>query len=96
MPPVSAGLVGLAAVPLVLLLVTLVVLQWRAHEAASVGLFAAAIVAAVAYQMPLAERSVATAKGVWDAVFVLCVSCRNSHQILMMNHLSSSTDNDRL
>lgn len=104
MPPVNATLLGLAAVPLVLLLVTLVVLQWRAHEAASVGLFAAAIVAAAAYQMPLAELSIASAKGVWDAVFVLYVILpalvfyhvidRADGFDALRTHIKSYTDND--
>lgn len=104
MPPVSATLIALAAVPLVLLLVTLVVLQWRAHEAASVGLFAAAIVAAAAYRMPLAELSIASAKGVWDAVFVLYVILpalvfyhvidRADGFDALRTHIKSYTDND--
>ncbi|MES3518509.1 MAG: L-lactate permease [Natronomonas sp.] len=73
MPPVNALFAGLAVVPLALLLFTLVVLRWRAHEAASVGLFAAAAVALTAYRMPLSELSIASAKGVWDAVFILYV-----------------------
>lgn len=73
MPPVNALFAGLALVPLVLLLFTLVVLRWRAHEAASIGLFAAAAVALTAYRMPLSELSIASAKGVWDAVFILYV-----------------------
>ncbi|RLM63722.1 L-lactate permease [Halorubrum sp. Atlit-26R] len=71
--PVNATYVGLALVPLALLLFTLVVLRWRAHEAASVGMFSAAAVALTAYGMPVEALSVASAKGVWDAVFVLYV-----------------------
>ncbi|WP_233565456.1 L-lactate permease [Halorubrum sp. Atlit-26R] len=73
MLPVNATYVGLALVPLALLLFTLVVLRWRAHEAASVGMFSAAAVALTAYGMPVEALSVASAKGVWDAVFVLYV-----------------------
>jgi lactate permease len=71
--PVNATYVALALVPLALLLFTLVVLRWRAHEAASVGMFSAAAVALTAYGMPVEALSVASAKGVWDAVFVLYV-----------------------
>ena len=73
MLPVNATYVALALVPLALLLFTLVVLRWRAHEAASVGMFSAAAVALTAYGMPVEALSVASAKGVWDAVFVLYV-----------------------
>ncbi|WP_209544497.1 L-lactate permease [Halorubrum trapanicum] len=71
--PVNATYAALALLPLALLLFTLVVLRWRAHEAASVGMFAAAGVAVVAYGLPAEALSVASAKGVWDAVFVLYV-----------------------
>ena len=71
--PVNATYVALALVPLALLLFTLVVLRWRAHEAASVGMFSAAAVALTAYGTPVEALSVASAKGVWDAVFVLYV-----------------------
>jgi len=71
--PVNPIYAGLAALPLLLLLFTLVVLRWRAHEAASVGMFSAAAVALTAYGMPVEALSVASAKGVWDAVFVLYV-----------------------
>ena len=73
MLPVNPIYAGLAALPLLLLLFTLVVLRWRAHEAASVGMFSAAAVALTAYGMPVEALSVASAKGVWDAVFVLYV-----------------------
>ncbi len=71
--PVSPLYAGLALVPLALLLFTLVVLRWRAHEAASVGMFAAAAVALAAYGLSPEALSVASGKGVWDAVFVLYV-----------------------
>ena len=73
MLPVNPLYAGLAALPLVLLLFTLVVLRWQAHEAASIGMFSAAVVALAAYGMPVEALSVASAKGVWDAVFVLYV-----------------------
>lgn len=73
MIPVDPTYWGLALLPLVLLLVTLVALRWKAHEAAAVGLFAAAAVAVAAFQLGPEGLSVASAKGVWDAVFVLYV-----------------------
>ncbi|QWC18189.1 L-lactate permease [Halorubrum sp. 2020YC2] len=71
--PVDPTYAALALLPLALLLFTLVVLRWRAHEAASVGMFAAAAVALTAYGMPAEALAVASGKGVWDAVFVLYV-----------------------
>jgi lactate permease len=72
-PPVDLLYWGLGIAPLALLLVTLVVLRWQAHEAASVGMFAAVLVGLTAYQTPLRDIAVASGKGVWDAVFVLYV-----------------------
>jgi len=72
-PPVDPLFWGLGVAPLVLLLVTLVGFRWQAHEAASIGMFAAVLVGLTAYQMPLRDLTVASGKGVWDAVFVLYV-----------------------
>ena len=72
-PPVDLVSWGLAVLPLALLLVTLVAFRWQAHEAASIGLFAAVLVGLTAYRMPLADIAVASGKGIWDAVFVLYV-----------------------
>jgi len=64
---------GLALLPIVALLVLLVPLRWRAPEAGPIGMFVAAIVALVVFQAPLETISVAGAKGVWDALFILYV-----------------------
>jgi len=72
-PPVDILFWGLGIVPLALLLVTLVVFRWQAHEAASIGMFAAVLIGLTAYQTPVRDLAVASAKGVWDAVFVLYV-----------------------
>src|SRR5262249_31218193 len=63
----------LAVLPVVVLLVFLVPLRWRAPEAGPLAMFTAAIVAVVAFQTPWDTLAVATGKGVWDAIFILCV-----------------------
>ena len=73
MPPVDPLYWGLAAIPLLLLMVTLVVFRWKAHEAASVGMFAAILVAFGMYRMELSDIAVASAVGVWEAVAILYI-----------------------
>lgn len=63
----------LAALPIVALLVFLVPLRWRAPEAGPMAMFTAAIVAVLAFRTPWDTLAVASAKGVWDAVFILYV-----------------------
>jgi lactate permease len=63
----------LATLPIVALLVFLVPLRWRAPEAGPMAMFAAAIVALLAFRTPWETLAVAGAKGVWDAVFILYV-----------------------
>ncbi len=63
----------LAILPIVALLVFLVPLRWRAPEAGPVAMFTAAIVALLAFRTPWDTLAVASAKGVWDAVFILYV-----------------------
>jgi lactate permease len=63
----------LALVPLIVLLVLLVGLRWKAPEAGPIGLLAAALVALLAYQAPWETLAVAGAKGVWDGIFILYV-----------------------
>lgn len=63
----------LALVPIVVLLVLLVGLRWRAPEAGPVGMFTAALIALLAYATPLFALAVAAGKGVWDAIFILYV-----------------------
>jgi lactate permease len=63
----------LAVLPIVALLVFLVPLRWRAPEAGPMAMFVAAIVAVLAFRTPWDTLAVASAKGVWDAVFILYV-----------------------
>lgn len=63
----------LAILPIVALLVLLIPLRWRAPEAAPVAMFISAIVAVVFFKTPWDTLSVAAAKGVWDAIFILYV-----------------------
>jgi lactate permease len=63
----------LAILPIVALLVFLVPLRWRAPEAGPMAMFTAAIVAVLAFRTPWDTLAVASAKGVWDAVFILYV-----------------------
>jgi lactate permease len=63
----------LAILPVVALLVFLVPLRWRAPEAAPIAMFTAAVVAVLAFRTRWDTLAVASAKGVWDAIFVLYV-----------------------
>ena len=63
----------LALLPIVVLLVLLVLLRWTAPQAGPMGMFAAAAVALFAFATPWGTVAVASAKGVWDAIFILYV-----------------------
>lgn len=63
----------LAILPIIALLVFLVPLKWRAPEAGPMAMFTAAIVALVAFRTSWFTLAVASAKGVWDAIFILYV-----------------------
>ena len=63
----------LALVPILVLLVLLAVRRWKAPQAGPVGMFVAALVALFALQTPWETLAVASAKGVWDAIFILYV-----------------------
>jgi lactate permease len=63
----------LATLPIIVLLVFLVPLRWRAPEAGPMAMFTAAIVALIAFRTPWDTLAVAGAKGVWDAIFILYV-----------------------
>src|SRR5262245_27750616 len=71
--PVDALHWVLAILPVVVLLVFLVPLRWRAPEAGPMAMFTSAIVALVAFQTPFDTLAVAGGKGVWDAIFILYV-----------------------
>ncbi|MBE0476134.1 MAG: L-lactate permease [Coriobacteriia bacterium] len=63
----------LAALPLAAILVLLVGLRWTAAQAGAAGFFIAAGVAWLVFRAGFEPISVATAKGLWDAVFILYV-----------------------
>jgi len=63
----------LAFLPLLILLVLLVGLRWKAHEAGTVGIFVAWIIALAFFQTPFSTLAVANGKGIWDAIFILYV-----------------------
>src|SRR5262247_86143 len=63
----------LAILSIVALLIFLVPLKWRAPEAGPMAMFTAAIVALLAFRTPWDTLAVASAKGVWDAIFILYV-----------------------
>ena len=63
----------LAVLPIVVLLVFLVPLRWRAPEAAPLAMFTVAIVALLAFKTPWDTLATASGKGVWDAIFILYV-----------------------
>jgi len=71
--PITLGFWLLALVPLVALLILLVWLRWTAAQAGAVGFFIAAIIAWLVFQSGFDVVSVATAKGIWDAIFILYV-----------------------
>jgi lactate permease len=64
---------ALALVPLLVLLVLLAGLHWKAPEAGPVGMFVAAGVALLVFEAPLESLAIAAGKGVWDALFILYV-----------------------
>jgi len=71
--PIDLLHILLALLPIATLLVFLLILEWSAPEAGAVGLFVAAGVGVLGFRMPLPTVAVASAKGVWDAVFILYV-----------------------
>jgi lactate permease len=71
--PVDLGHWVLALLPIVVLLILLAVLRWKAPQAGPVGLAVAVIVALVAFRTPIETLAVASGKGVWDAFFILLV-----------------------
>ncbi len=63
----------LAFLPLLALLVLLVGVRWKAHEAGVIGLFIAWIVALLVFDTPFRTLAVANTRGIWDAIFILYV-----------------------
>ncbi|MEL6151058.1 MAG: L-lactate permease [Chloroflexota bacterium] len=71
--PVDAFRIVLALLPIVTLIVLLLGLNWSAPEAGAMGVFVALAAALIGYRTSLETITVASAKGVWDAVFILYV-----------------------
>lgn len=71
--PISIVSWALALAPILVLLLLLAVLRWKAPQAGPIGMFAAAAVALITLRTPLDTLAVASAKGIWDAVFILYV-----------------------
>lgn len=71
--PIDALHWSFSLLPVLVLLVALVLLRWRAAEAGPLGMFVAGVVALTALRTPVDTLAVAGAKGVWDAVFILYV-----------------------
>ncbi len=63
----------LATLSIVALLIFLVPLRWRAPEAGPVAMFTGALIALLFFRTPLLTLAVASAKGVWDSIFILYV-----------------------
>ncbi|MFC0401694.1 L-lactate permease [Paraburkholderia rhizosphaerae] len=63
----------LATLSIIALLVFLVPLKWRAPEAGPGAMFVAGLIALFAFRTPITTLTVASAKGVWDAIFILYV-----------------------
>ena len=71
--PINPASWLLALAPIIVLLVLLAVLRWKAPQAGPVGMFAAAAIAVLALRTPWDTLAVAGAKGVWDAIYILYV-----------------------
>jgi lactate permease len=71
--PITLGYWALAIAPIVLILILLVGLRWKAPEAAPLGMFLAAAIGLTFYEAPFQAVAVAAGKGIWDAVFILFV-----------------------
>jgi lactate permease len=63
----------LALTPLAVLLALLVVFRWQAAQAGPVGYLVAAAIALLFFRTPMLTLAISTAKGFWDAVFILYV-----------------------
>jgi lactate permease len=71
--PITLGYWLWGVLPLAALLLLLVGLRWGAAEAGAAGFFIAAAIAWLVFRSGFELLSVATAKGIWDAVFILYV-----------------------
>jgi lactate permease len=59
--------------PIVLLLILLTTLGWKAPQAGPVGVFLGALTAVLFFRTPIDALAAAVGTGVWDAVFILFV-----------------------
>ncbi|QYX56438.1 L-lactate permease [Roseovarius sp. SCSIO 43702] len=64
---------GFALLPILVLMILMVLLNWTAPQAGMFGMFTAAAVSLLVFQTPLETLAVGGAKGVWDALFILYV-----------------------
>jgi lactate permease len=71
--PLTFGFWLLAAAPLAVILVLLVWLRWTAAQAGATGFFAAAVIAWLGFAAGFNVLAMATAKGIWDGIFILYV-----------------------
>jgi lactate permease len=71
--PITVSTWLLAISPIVLLLVLLAVLRWKAPQAGPVGMFLAVLLALVFFRTPWETVAVGAGKGIWDAIFILLV-----------------------
>jgi lactate permease len=67
--PVDLFRWSLALLPIAVLLILMVVLSWKAPHAGPMWMFTAAAVGLFAFATPWETIAVASAKGVWDAIF---------------------------
>lgn len=75
MPQIEVSLLLwlVAVLPLVVILILLVGLRWKAGVAAPIGYFIAVIAAFLVFESGVDLVALQTAKGVWDAIFILYV-----------------------
>lgn len=64
---------SLSVLPILVLAFLLVQLRWTAQQAGALGIFVTALIALLVFRTPWETLSVAGAKGVWDAIFILAV-----------------------
>lgn len=71
--PVSVIYWLLAILPLVVLLALLVGYGWSAAQSGAMGFFTALVISWLAFRMDFTDIAIATARGIWDAVFILYI-----------------------
>lgn len=71
--PVTVWTWALAFLPLAILLFMMIARRWGAAEAGPLAWVTAAVIAGLAFQMPLADIGLQSAQGTWDALTILIV-----------------------